>query len=90
MLSCKLLEFIKELSNEDFYNALILINSRINNSFTENFLVKELTITLDRAQEIIHTLINNLINIKKLELDNKTIETYTLWDNPAVLGFLLY
>ena len=49
--------------------------------------MKELTITLDRAQEIIHTLINNLINIKKLELDNKTIETYTLWDNPAVLGF---
>lgn len=87
----KILEFIKELSNEDFYNALILINSRINNSFTENFFVKELTITLDRAQEIIKTLIKyKLINVKKLELDDKTIETYTLWDNPAILGFLAF
>jgi len=31
-----------------------------------------------------------LINVKKLELDDKTIETYTLWDNPAILGFLAF
>lgn len=87
----KFLEFIRELSNEDFFNALLMINSRINNSFTVNLFVKELSITLDRAQEIIKTLIKyKLINVKKLELDDKTIETYTLWDNPAILGFLAF
>lgn len=87
----KFIEFIKELSNEDFFNALILINSRINNSFTENFFVKELAITLERAQEIIKTLIKyKLILVKTLELDDKTIETYTLFDNPAILGFIAF
>lgn len=87
----KLIEFIKELSNEDFFNALILINSRINNSFTENLFVKELAITLERTQEIIKTLIKyKLINVNKLELDDKAIDTYTLRDNPAILGFFAF
>jgi transcriptional regulator with XRE-family HTH domain len=87
----KFIEFIKELSNEDFFNALILINSRINNSFTENLFVKELAITMERAQEIIQTFIKyKLINVKTLEIDDKTIETYTLCENPAILGFLAF
>ncbi|MDY0339519.1 MAG: helix-turn-helix transcriptional regulator [Bacilli bacterium] len=87
----KFLEFIQELSKEDFFNALLLINSRINNSFTVNLFVKELAISMERAQEIIKTLIKfKLLNVTKLELDDKTIETYTLFDNPAILGFLAF
>jgi len=87
----KFLEFIQELSKEDFFNALLLINSRINNSFTVNLFVKELAISMERAQEIIKTLIKlKLLNVTKLELDDKTIETYTLLDNPAILGFLAF
>ena len=87
----KFIEFIKELSNEDFFNALILINSRINNSFTNNFFVKELAVSQERAKEINRILIKyKLINVKALEIDDETIETYTLSDNPAILGFLAF
>lgn len=87
----KFIDFVKELSNEDFFNALILINSRINNGFTENLFVKELAITLERAKEIVKALIKyKLINVDKLEIDDKSINTYTLCDNPAILGFIAF
>lgn len=87
----KMLSFLKELSSDDFFYALILINSRINNSFTANLFVKELSIPLERAKEIINSMINcKLLNETKLELDDRTIDTYTLCDNPAILGFFAF
>lgn len=86
-----MLPFLKELSCDDFFNALILIYSRVNNSFTENLFVKELSLSLERSKEIIDSMIKfKLINVSKLELDDKTINTYTLRENPAVLGFFAF
>lgn len=87
----KMLSFLKELSNDNFFNALILINSRVNNSFTANLFVKELSIPLERAKEIIDLLIDfKLLNVSKLELDDEIIDNYTLNDNPAVLGLFAF
>jgi len=86
-----MLPFLKELSCDDFFNALILIYSRVNNSFTENLFVKELSFSLERSKEIINTMIKfKFLIVSKLELDDKTINTYTLRDNPAVLGFFAF
>ena len=86
-----MLSFLKELSNDDFFNALILINSRVNNSFTANLFVKELSIPLERAKEIIDLLIDfKLLIVSKLELDDEIIDNYTLNDNPAVLGLFAF
>ncbi|MGD9887558.1 MAG: hypothetical protein AB7T03_06345 [Bacilli bacterium] len=83
-----ILPFLKELSCDDSFKTLILIYYRVNNSFTEDLFLKELSFSLERSKEIINTMIMfKLLNEKNLELDDKSINTYTLRDKPAVLGF---
>ena len=87
----KQMDFAKELSNSDFYDALVLIYTRIPTSFTQSLFVKELNITYERACEIINKFKEyDLIMTKSLELDDKKIETYELYDNPAIIGLFTF
>lgn len=85
------IDFFKDLGNSNFYNALILIYSRKDSSFTENLFVNELKIDLNIAKDIILKLKNwDLISVTKLELNDQIISTYSLKDNPAVIGLFSF
>lgn len=87
----KQIGFAKELGNKDFYDALVLINTRVSTSFTESLLVKELNISLERSVEIINIFKKiGIIQTTTLELDDKKIDTYTLYDNPALIGLFTF
>lgn len=83
----KQLQFLKELANEDFYDVLVYINSRVNKSFTAQLIKKELGINENRANEIINTLSKyGILGVNELELNEEIIKTYKLNDSPMVVA----
>lgn len=83
----KQIAFLKELSQRDFFDVFIYINSRKNKSFTSELLIKELKIAEHRADEIIHTLCKyNILEVIELELNDDIINTYTLRNNPMIIA----
>lgn len=85
------IEFAKNLSDEDFYNALVLINTRENTSFTEDLFVKQLNMTHSKALEIISELLKfKLLSQNTLELNGENIKTYLLKENNAIVGLFYF
>jgi transcriptional regulator with XRE-family HTH domain len=83
----KQLEFLKELANEDFYDVLVYINSRVNKSFTAQLIKRELGIDDDRANEIINALSRyDILGVAELELNEEIIKTYKLNDSPMIVA----
>lgn len=84
-------EFIKYLSDKDFFNTLIFVNTRVNNSFTSKILIKELNLSEEKATDIINSLNKyHLLIDTKLELDDEIISTYQLSDNPGIVGLFAF
>lgn len=87
----KQLKAFELLSKEDFYNALIFLNTRDNKNFTTSLLMKEFELSLDRSQEIIEDLKSlNLLETTEIELDDEIRKTYSLRNNPAIIGLLSF
>ena len=84
--------FFAALAEEDLFRALLLLYGRDERkSFTENLLVRELSVTQERALEIIQLLMKiNLIITGELELDDIVRDVYTFVPNTAFIALLIF
>ncbi len=75
----------------EILDAIIYLNSRENKQFTPNLFVKEFGVTYPRSEEIISGLLKlDLLEFSEVEIDNNTIITYALKENPAIIGLLIF
>ena len=83
------LQFLRAISQEDFYDTLVYLNKRDDTSFTEKLIERELHITIERSIDIIKTLLDfKIIEKQDLILDDNYISTYKLIKTPFIIVFL--
>lgn len=85
-------EFFKEMSDKDIFNAFLLLFKRdFKKAFTENLFVKELNIDLEKTQKIIKILTKyHLIKKTQIELDDETKDIFTFFPTPSFLSLLIF
>lgn len=84
--------FFSVLSQEDLFQALLLLYGRDDRKyFTENLLIRELSLNQERATEIIQLLKKiNLVTSRELELDDTVRDVYTFVPNTAFIALLIF
>lgn len=84
--------FFEMLSKEDLFRALLLLYGRDSRKyFTENLLVRELSIDQERALELIQLLKKiNLVTTRELELDDVVRDVYIFVPNTAFIALLIF
>lgn len=84
--------FFTNLSQEDLFRALLLLYSRDDRKyFTENLLMRELSVDQQRAMEIIRQLKKiNLVTTHELELDDTVRDVYIFVPNTAFIALLIF
>ena len=84
--------FFEILSKEDLFQALLLLYGRDSRKyFTENLLVRELSIDQERALELIRLLKKiNLVTTRELELDDMVRDVYIFVPNTAFIALLIF
>ena len=84
--------FFEMLSKEDLFRALLLLYGRDSRKcFTENLLVRELSIDQERALELIQLLKKiNLVTTRELELDDIVRNVYIFVPNTAFIALLIF
>ncbi len=84
--------FFEMLSKEDLFRALLLLYGRDSRKcFTENLLVRELSIDQERALELIQLLKKiNLVTTRELELDDIVRDVYIFVPNTAFIALLIF
>lgn len=84
--------FFEILSKEDLFQALLLLYGRDScKYFTENLLVRELSIDQERALELIRLLKKiNLVTTRELELDDMVRDVYIFVPNTAFIALLIF
>ena len=84
--------FFEILAKEDLFRALLLLYGRDSRKyFTENLLVRELSIDQERALELIQLLKKiNLVTIRELELDDIVRDVYIFVPNTAFIALLIF
>ena len=81
----------KILSEQDAFDALILLYKKDKKAFTPKLLEKSLNITVERAQEIINSLKQyHFLTTTEIEVDDELQYVYTIRDNPEFLAFLTF
>ena len=86
------INFFKDLSDITFFNSLIFLFKRDpNKAFTENLLVKELSIDIEKANDIITTLTKyKLVRKTEIELDDEIKDVYTFLPTPSFIAMLIF
>ena len=84
--------FFEILAKEDLFRALLLLYGRDSRKyFTENLLVRELSIDQERALELIQLLKKiNLVTTRELELDDIVRNVYIFVPNTAFIALLIF
>ena len=85
-------ELFKYLSDNDIFNAFILLFKRDSKkAFTENLFIKELNIDSKKTKEIIKILIKyHLIRKTQIELDDEIKDVYTFFPTPSFISLLIF
>ncbi len=84
--------FFKDLSDEFFWNTCIFLTKRgYEKSFTPNLLVKNMNIELDKANEILRTLIKyRMVYFELVEMDDNLIEIYHFRPTPSFIALMIF
>ena len=84
--------FFAMLAQEDLFRALLLLYGRDDRKyFTENLLVRELSVSQERSIEIIQLLKKiNLVTSRELELDDIVRDVYIFVPNTAFIALLIF
>lgn len=84
--------FFEMLSKEDLFRALLLLYGRDDRKyFTENLLMRELSIDQEQALELIQLLKKiNLVTSRELELDDIVRDVYIFVPNTAFIALLIF
>ncbi len=84
--------FFKDISDPDVFNALLLLFKReATKAFTENLLVRELSIDSEKVKEVIKILKKyHLIRKTQLELDDELRDVYNFCPTPSFVSLLIF
>ncbi len=84
--------FFSVISDQDVFRTLVLLYKRDERKdFTEKLIMKELSVGIERANEIISALKRiNLVITRKLELDDEIKDVYTFVPNTAFVALLIF
>lgn len=81
----------KILSDKDVFNTLVLLYRRENKPFTLKLLQKSMNLSLERADEILESLIAyKLIEVSELEIDDEVEKIFSFIPNPAFVALLAF
>lgn len=83
--------FFGDLADKDVFRAFVFLFSRdVKKAFTEHLLVKELNVSVNKAQEIVGVLTKyQLVHKTQLELDDEIKNVYNLIPRPTFVGLLI-
>ena len=85
------ISLFKILSDENTFNTLLLLYRRENKPFTSRLLNKSLNLSIERADEILETLIlYRVIEFSEVELDDEIQKIYSFIPNPAFISLLVF
>ena len=86
------IEFFKDLSDNDIFNAFLLLFKRDSKkAFTENLFIKELNVDLEKTKEIVNVLTKyHLIKRTQIELDDEIKDVYTFFPTPSFVSLLIF
>ncbi len=86
------IELFNCLSDKEIFDSLLLLFKRDNNkSFTKNLFMKELGVSLDKAEKIIEILTKyQLIKKTQIELDDEIKDVYTFLPSPSFVSMLIF
>lgn len=85
-------EFFKDFSNENVFNACIMLNKRnAEKAFTPNLLVKNLGITLEESEATLAVMKKyKLIYTSQIEMDDEVKTVYNFHPAPAFVALLIF
>ena len=83
--------FFGDLADKDVFRTFVFLFSRdVKKAFTEHLLVKELNVSVNKAQEIVGVLTKyQLVHKTQLELDDEIKNVYNLIPRPTFMGLLI-
>jgi len=86
------LSFFKDFSDEDVFNACVMLNKRDSNkAFTHNILVKNMGIEPDKAVRVFAILEKyNLLRQTQIEMDDEIQTVYNFKPTPSFVAFLIF
>lgn len=86
------LNFFKDFSDKDVFDACVLLNKREGNkAFTKKLFVKNLKIEADKARQIIDVLEKyNLLYKTQIEMDDELQTVYNFKPTPSFVAFLIF
>lgn len=86
------IEFFKDLSDNDIFNAFLLLFERDSKkAFTENLFIKELNVDFKKTKEIVNVLTKyHLIKRTQIELDDEIKDVYTFFPTPSFISLLIF
>ncbi len=82
----------KELSDKDVFDAFVMLNKRdYKKGFTPNLFVKNIGVSLEKANEIISILSKYyLVNSTEVEMDDETQTVYRFLPTPSFPALLIF
>lgn len=84
--------FFKDFSDKDVFDACVMLNKRgYEKAFTPNLLMKNMTIPLERAKEILSVLKKyRLIYTSQIEMDDEVQTVYHFNPTPSFIALLIF
>lgn len=83
--------FFKMLSEKDTLDSLILLYKNPSLSFTADFLVKSLNLSIERSCEIIESFVKfDLLDITEVDINDEIMYVYKLHNNPKFVILLTF
>lgn len=82
----------KDLSDKDVFDACILLNKRDSEkAFTPNLLVKHMSISFEKSEQILATLRKyRLVYTSQIEMDDEVQIVYHFYPSPAFIALLIF
>ncbi len=82
-------KFCEYLSDELFYNTLVLLYSRHGGNFTEQLLIDNLNITYDEARLVLQKMKEfNIVDCSNVSINDTTMTLYAVLPNPQIVGLI--
>ena len=82
-------KFCEYLSDELFYNTLVLLYSRNGENFTEQLLIDNLNMTYDEAKSVLQKMKEfNIVASSNVLINDTTMELYKVLPNPQIVGLI--
>ncbi|MCI6014159.1 MAG: helix-turn-helix transcriptional regulator [Coprobacillus sp.] len=82
-------KFCEYLSDELFYNTLVLLYSRNGGNFTEQLLINNLNITYDEAKSVLQKMNDfNIVECSDILINDTTMKLYKVLQNPQIVGLI--